>query len=298
MKNKLLVLAAWMAFACVMVIACEKKKDVTPPAYAEFTTSVASANVYYVTNDPNSQIKIPVGITTVSNVDRTVQIKDSSRGAVNGTQYTLPSSITIPAGKTVDTLVLKGLFAGYAGGRVDTLYIKIVNGADVPANSYNVTYTVILQAYCDVVGNDLIGDYTKTVDYDRNNSPSAQGAYKAVISNWTSTGPYSADIKITNLGWTSDVGFGDTDPVNYSTPGFLPGDPVLAGLTAHLDWTKPSKFTVTVPSQPYLLDSYGNGPSTISGTGSFSSCSQTFTIKLNVVDASAAYYPFTAVLKR
>jgi hypothetical protein len=285
-----------MVFAFIVMVACDKKKGiVTPPAYSEFATTIPTGNLYFIKNDPNSQIKIPIGITTVSNVDRKIEIKDSSRIAVNGTQYTLSSTtITIPAGKTVDSLVLKGIYAGYPPGRKDTLYLKIVGG-DVPANAYNATYSVIMQGYCDVIESELVGDYTKTID-TYGTGQSKFGPYTASISDWTSTGPTSATVKIHNLGATSDYGFGD-DP--NSTIGFLPADPAALGLTAQLNWSNAAKFTITIPKQTYVLDSYGNGPSTVSATGTWSSCGQSFTITFQVDDAAPDdYVPITTILKR
>jgi hypothetical protein len=290
MRNKLLSIIACVIVAFVTIIACEKKKDVfINSAYSEFATPLVSNVKFFVKNDPNSQIRIPLGITTVATTDRKIIIKDSSRTAVNGTQYTLSTTtITIPAGKTVDSVTLNGIYAGYPVGRVDTVYLKIVGG-DVPLNAYNTTYSVILQGYCDVIKDDLVGNYTKTID-TYGSGQSAQGAYTATISDWVSTGPTSATIKIKNLGATSDYGFGDVDP---HAPGFLPDDPAAIGLNATLDWSNPSSFKVTVPKQTYVLDSYGNGPSTVTATGTFSSCAQTFTITFTVTDPSTTYVPIT-----
>lgn len=295
MRNKLLSIIAGLVVIFVTIIACDKKKDILKaPAYSEFATPIASAK-YFIKNEPGSQLKIPVGITNISNVDRKIIIKDSSNNAVSGTQYTIESTtINIPAGKASDSIILKGIYAGYPVGRVDTLYLKIVGG-DVPANAYNTTYTVTLQGYCDVVPADLSGDFAHTGDYI-GTSPSPKNPYTATISDWTSTGPNSATVKIQNLGSTPDYGFGDLPSGN----GFLPDDPVALGLTASLDWSNPSNFSVTIAKQPYVLDSYGNGPSTVTGTGSFNSCAGTFTITFTVADASApnGYTSVTTQFKR
>ncbi len=293
MRNKLLVIIACLVATIVTIVACDKNKAILkPPAYSEFATPLVSNNLYFVKNDPNSQIKIPIGITNVSNVDRKIVIKDSSYAAVAGTQYTVaPTTITIPAGKASDSIVLKGIYAGYPIGRIDTIFLKITGG-DVPANAYNTTYSVIMQRYCEVVAADLIGNYAHT-----NDGSSPQGPYTASISDWDSTGPTSATIKIHDLGATADVGYGDLDPSGNSA-GFLPTNPAHLGLTAMLNWHNPANFTVTIPSQTYVLNSYGHGPSTISGSGTFSSCKQTFTIKYTVTDASGTYAAITTVLRK
>ena len=285
MQNRYLSIIAAAFFVLVSSISCQKKMSTPiPPAFSEFATPLLSVS-YYIKNDPGTEFKIPIGITNVSNVARKVIIKDSSRTAVAGVQYTIDSlTLTIPAGQAVDSLVLRGIYSAYPIGRTDTLYLKIVGG-DVPENAYATTYMVVMAGYCDVVQNDLVGDYTNTADF-YGSTASSQNPYTATIANWTSTGATSATITITNLGLTSDVGFGPFDPA----------DPAATGITASLDWSNPSNFTISVPKQNYVNDLYGGGLAKISGSGSFSSCAETFTLSL-VVDQYPTY-TFVTKLKR
>jgi hypothetical protein len=282
MRNKLLSIIACVIVALVTIIACDKKKDiVSHPAYSEFATPLVSNVKYFVRDLPDDQIKIPLGITTVSNVDRKIVIKDSSTTAVNGTQYTLSTTtITIPAGKTVDSLVLKGIYTGYPIDRIDTLYLKIVGG-DVPSNAYNITYSVILQRYCNVIKEDLSGDFANAFDDE------TSGPYTATISDWTETGPTTATIKIKNLGMSHD----------WFDGAVAPDDPAVTGLTAKLDWTNPSNFTITIPSQPFGADVAGYGPGVVSGSGGFSSCKDFYEINWKVAVA-AGTFSLSSVLKR
>ena len=123
---------ALLILAFVIGIAGCKKEDtlVIPPVEASFTNQ--SSGNYFVRDDPNSQFKVPVGITTVSTSDTKVDITVSSpTGAAEGMQYTIPSStVTIPAGKVIDSFVVKGLFNGYPAGRRDTLILSISNAKD------------------------------------------------------------------------------------------------------------------------------------------------------------------------
>ncbi|MDB5210911.1 MAG: hypothetical protein JWQ30_1738 [Sediminibacterium sp.] len=255
---------------------------IVPPTQANFTN--ATGGTYYVKNDPNSTFKIPVGITSVSSASRNVTIGvTTSTGAAAGTQYTLPSTtVTIPAGKVVDSLSVKGLFGGYSGTRVDTLTFSITGG-DVPVSDYNSTYKLVLRRYCDVISTSLSGNYANSRDYDLTiaGTPSAT-KYTATITNWTDLTATTASIKIQNLGNTPDIGFAP----------FAATDAAKTGLTATVDWTNPANFTVTIPSQPYVNSLYTYGASTISGTGTFSSCDQTFTLTY-VVRVSVG--SFTAV---
>lgn len=292
MNNKFSIIAIatmWLAF---ITTACNKKDDVlhdikTTSAYSEFATPnlTVTTNSYFIKNDPNSTFKIPVGITNISNVDRKIVFKDSSRTAVAGIQYNFVNTITIPAGKAADSIIVQGLYTGYPVGRKDTLYVKIVGG-DVPVNAYNNVYAVTLQGYCDVVSNNLTGSYTKSVDYY--NSSASATKYTAQIVNWVSTGTTSATVNIINLGATPDNGWGP----------FSATDPVTSpGIKVNLDWSNPANFTVTVPSQNFFND--GSGMSTISGSGSFSACANTFTIKFTTVYAGdKKSYVTTSILNR
>jgi len=288
MRNKLLSIIACIIVAIVTIVACDKKKDiVNRPGYAEFATPLVSNIKYFIKDDPNSQFKIPIGITSVSNIDRKIIIKDSSRTAVNGVQYTIESTtINIPAGKAADSIILKGIYAAYPVGRIDTIFLKIVGG-DVPANAYNTTYSIILQGYCDVIPANLVGDFTNSGDV-YSGGASGENPYTVSVTDWTSTGPASATVKIHNLAATSDVGFGP----------FQPSDPAATGLTATLNWSNPSNFTVTIAKQPFVSALYTYGASTIQGSGSFSSCAQSFKITTTVSVSAGSFSPVTTTLMK
>ena len=163
-----------ITFAAVVVLgaySCKKNnyvvdQDIVAPDFVKFNVRATAdtAAVYYVRNT-NEPFKIPIGVTNVSSVDRTVQLSYTSNTAVAGQQYNAPTSITIPAGQTLDTLEITGLFSGYSSStRIDTLFIKITGG-DIPVNSYWKGYRLIMRKYCDVDFNSFAGDYDNTLEY-------------------------------------------------------------------------------------------------------------------------------------
>jgi hypothetical protein len=261
-----LVLAATMLFS---IVACKKQGalDVTPPSYAEFPTN-DTIKTYYVLSTGNS-IKIPVGTTTVSNVDRKVNITVTSR-AQAGVQYqALPTSITIPAGKAVDSLELKGIFAGLGNGRRDTLTFTITGG-DVPANAYRYTYIVYMTRYCtpDLVA--LAGNYNNTNEYSSSGAFS-YGPYTTQLINLTSTGATTATGQLVNL---------------Y--------DDSWNNITANFNWTTFPNLIVTIPLQA-TGRSYAGGPggptsvrtSTATGAVStFSACDRSLTLDIDLVNGT------------
>jgi hypothetical protein len=264
---------------------CKKDNTINTPVLSEFATPTAIGK-YFVKDDPNSVLKIPVGITTVSNKPRTVTFSVSSpTGAVEGQQYNLgTTSIVIPAGTAQDSISLKGIFAGYPTGRTDTL-IFTITGGDVSTFKGFTTYTVVMQKYCEVNLNDFIGDYANSVD---NQDPNSYGPYTATINSFVSTGPTSATIYVTNF---AAAGFGPWDPSDAAAN---------PGIAVKLDWTDPSNFTTIIPTQSLDNNLFGYGPGTVSGVGSgtFSSCKNTITLSYEVKVGPGSFGDFITVLQR
>lgn len=265
-------------------VACKKnnmvvdKDPIIPPEAARFIVSPPSSNNYYSyfiqqNPAPGSQYVLPIGVTTVSNSERKIKLTYTSLRAVAGVQYTAPTEITIPAGQTTANLNFQGLFAGYAGGRKDTVKIKITSADGfVKPNAYRDSVMLIVQQYCPVVLNDLAGNYTKTYENG------TYGPYTTSLTNLTSTGATTATATLTNIydsGITGTIG---------------------------LDWTVPGGFKVTVASQstgftsgglPLMLRSNPNNT-----TSTFNSCNQTFTIYMQLYTSAAIFDTWTMTMAR
>ena len=253
-----LILIAVLSFT---FYSCQKDNKITaPPAAAEFASSTLLGK-YFIKDDPSSVFKIPVGITNVSNTERTVSFSVTSpTGATQGQQYTLESnSIVIPAGVSVDSISLKGIFSGYASGRIDTLVFTITGGDAGVFKGYE-TYKVILQKYCDVDLNSFVGVYESSFD------DGSYGPYSIEVVSATATGSTSGYLMINNL-W--DVG--GESPIRVD-----------------LEWSNPANFTTSIPKgqKLYIDDTYGQAFVKPNGTGTFSSCDNTFTLKYQVYVAA------------
>jgi len=288
---KKIISIALIAALFVCVYSCKKnnvsvdKDPLQAPENAEFLFKPLVQSYYIKSN--NQAFAIPVGITNVSSTDRTINFTYSTNtGAVSGTQYTAPASLTIKAGTALDSLRISGIFAGYSGSRKDTLKIKISGGVTPFTGKDSIK--LFMTQYCDVIGANIIGDYTKSTDLYNGNA-SSKPNYTANISNFTLTSATTATIVIKNLGATSDNGWGPFGPTDPS---------VNPGLTATLDWTSPANFKVAIPLQNYFND--GSGMSTIVATvGTFSSCDQTFSITCQVKYAgNGSTYTHTSIFKR
>lgn len=265
-----------LAFLGAGLSSCEKDNKITPPSpMAEFTQS-AVLGKYFITNTPTSQFKIPVGITNVSGSPRTVTFSVTSpTGAAAGTQYTLTggNSIVIPAGTAVDSITLKGLFAGYPGTRKDTLTFKITGGDGVGVFTGSDVYKVLMQKYCDVASANLIGSYTKTYENG------TYGPYTSTVTTWvTGATGTTATAKVTNI---------------YDNN-------ITGNIT--LNWTDPAAFFVTVPSGQATGFAVGGLPLLLRGTpgktSTFSSCDNTFTLYLDLYTTAGLYDTWTMTMAR
>lgn len=252
----------------ISLTSCKKNNfavDVDPKTFttaAQFLPSDGVLRVNYYVRNVNAPYKIPVALTDVAAVDRTIQVTYSSRTAVAGVQYTGPSSITIPAGKVIDTLNFQGIFAGLPAGRVDTVKVKFTG---VNTVSRKDSFELIIRRYCDVILTNLAGNYPNTNEYTSAGAFS-YGPYTTAVKNIVQTSSTTATAQLENL---YDWGWND--------------------INCTLDWTNPAAFSVTIPLQV----TGGGTPtssvrtSTASGTVStFSSCNTTFTLDVDLVNTS------------
>src|SRR5215213_5682163 len=267
--------------AVVLVAACKKETEVvTPPAEAHFTNESVGN---YSISAPNVTYKIPVGTTTVSDQARTIKVTITSpTGAQAGTHYTAPATVTIPAGKAIDSLEIKGVYTQYLTGRKDTLIITLQD-ADLKASSYNSTFILLVRGACretDIVLAELLGDYTKTnEDWGGN----LWGPYKTTITAVNQLTPTTATITVANIfdnGWSPLVFTLDwTDPVNRK----ITLVQQVAGGNAG------DSFGPAYDGMPYAVRSI---PASLGGAvGTFSYCNQTLVLKMLVGISGVGFAP-------
>ncbi len=207
MKNKFLpIIGAAMLF---LGASCKKQEITIPPPFAGFPNE--DILYYYVQNNPNSQLKVPVGASDISNVDRSITFTVSSpTGATEGVQYSLPGkTLTIPAGEAIDSFIVKGVYDQIPLGRVDTLVFTITGG-DLPPSTYANQTKVVMQRYCDVVLSDFTGLYANTKD-------GAYGPYPTAVMSVAPVDATSGKIVVRNV---YDYGFDDLEfTLNWVDPG-------------------------------------------------------------------------------
>lgn len=288
-KNLFNTFLAGLGFTILLLASCKKNNEVVDqaplsvPAYAKFNTLLPGDTLasYYI-NSSNNTFKLPIGVTNVSDKDRTINISYTSNTAVQGVQYTAPTSIVIKAGQALDSLTISGLFSGYPSStRIDTLIIRITGGDGIAPINYagprKDTYRLVMRKYCDVVLNSFLGVYANTTETFGTGSP--YGPYTATISSVTPLTATTASIVIQNI-W--DNGWGP--------------------LTFLLNWTNPAAFSATVVAQTAIP---GSNAGDLSGTyagltvavrplagqvGTFSSCEGTLTLRMQLGVTNVGYF--------
>lgn len=286
----------WLLMTALVIFAlnaCKKETTVvTPPVVAHFLNQTQGS--YFITG-PSVTYKVPIGLTTVSDRPRTINVEITSpTGAQQGTQYNVSTkSITIPAGKVVDTITINGVFAQYQAGRRDTLVLRIQNG-DVAASQYNNTFRLFMRGPCfqGEVATDLqalLGNYNNTTETLGTGAP--YGPYRTVVKSATLTSPTTANIVIGNI---------------------YDDNPDWNDLTFTLDWTDINDRKITLQTQ----NAGGNAGNTFGASfagqphgvrpvpasaggqvGTFDFCNQVLTLRMQIgifgVGYSSSLYTVT-----
>lgn len=255
----------------LLITGCKKQGIATPNQ--EVASFAKSSDSYFITNSPGSEYKIPVGLTAFPNADRKITFTVTSpSGAVAGQQYNLGSTtVTIPAGKTVDSISVKGLFSGYPTGRKDTLIFKITGG-DVKAMSGSDQFTLYVQKYCPVDLNQFTGTYNIQDYYG--GAPDGP-PYTVNITPGTASGT-AGYILISGL-------WGATSP----------------NVRVNLDWSNPANFITSIPTAPwYVHSTYGQITIRPNSTGAFSSCDNSFTIGYEATVSAGSFGKYISVITK
>ncbi len=274
--NKILSYAFFGALAIITLSSCEKNnlvigKDITPPAFVKLGTwTAADSTGLYVVRSNNAPYKIPIGITNVSNQDRTINFTYSSPTAVEGVNYTAPKSLVIKAGEALDTLEVTGLFAGFNNDVTKVLNLKVtISGGDVPVSPKKFNYDLTMKMYWDADVNAYSGTYI-IQDYD-GGEPDG-GPYEVELTPVSGNGPQTI-VNIKGL-WGSDV------PVKVV-----------------LDWDDRTKGSTTIPKAPfYIDDDYGRITINPNGKGKFVVADNKMTIGYENTVSAGSFGKYTSEL--
>ncbi len=282
-KNIVPALAVLLAFG---LVGCEKYEIAEPATQMHFANS--SAATYFVLQ-ANSSFDVPIGVTTVADVDRTITVNISSpTGAQAGREYTVTNNpVVIKAGEALGTVKINGNLSRYTSGRKDSL-IMTLSSPDLAQSDYNSTFRLFMRGPCfedETKINEMVGTYANTNE----NFGGPYGPYTTTISATTSTGPTSGTVTVTNI---FDFGW---NPIVFK-----------------LDWSDPANTKVTLDRQTGIADA-----STVFGaaqagrtimvetypgrTGTFSYCNKTLRLEIRVGITELGAFtttPYTVTMAR
>lgn len=214
--NKILGLAVILITISVFN-SCKKHTNaeniVIPPSQVHFMYKKSKR---CFVNSANDSFRIRIGLTDVSNVNRTVTLSASSPTAKEGVDYMLTKkTFTIKPGQAIDQFYIKPLnVAAYLAGRRDSITISVVQPG-VAASTINGSITVQLREPC-VDANFVAGDFDFLLGpYEETQDDGAGAFYKTEFKSYTLTSPTTATIVINNL-WDA---YGDVEfDVDWSSP--------------------------------------------------------------------------------
>lgn len=216
--NKILSFSLIGAAALISMASCKKNnivvgKTLTAPEFVKIGTWKAADTVgTYAVKTTNEPFKIPIGVTNVSNKDRTVNFTYSSTTAVQGVDYTAPASIVIKAGEALDSLPITGKYSSFGGSVTKSFVVKVaISGGDIALNPTKTHYNLTMKMFFAPDPNTFSGVYT-CQDYE-SGAPDG-GPYDVVVTPSTASGPVTSvniagiwgvdapQIKVT-MNWTT-----------------------------------------------------------------------------------------------
>lgn len=177
--------------------------------YVKFAQSVIDLPVVF---DSSAEIMLPVQVTTLSSSDRTVSvsvINTTADDAATSAQFSVGSTVTIPANSYEGMLSFTGIDAGIEIGETKTVTLQIDSIEGSGEANIETTPTVIsMFQVCPVEDDFFIGDYELTT--------TANGIFGTVIfpqgTVTISQGASSADARVFTAQVYPDLGtFGDID---------------------------------------------------------------------------------------
>lgn len=194
--NKYLSYVLFGAVALIALASCKKNnlvvgKTLDVPSFVKIGTWLtADTSGTYAVKPTNEPFKIPIGVTNVSNKDRTVTFTYSSATAVEGVDFTAPASIVLKAGQSLDSLPITGKYSSFGGSVTKSHVVKVtISGGDIAVNSNKFNYNLTMKMYFAPDPATFSGTY---ICQDYESGVPDGGPYLVQVNPSTASGPVTS----------------------------------------------------------------------------------------------------------
>jgi len=157
MKN--LYILALIIFASLTTVSCEEDPqtlDVNDPSNSVIGFVTTSANLSVLEGTGSGTVDAEVGVSTVSNVDRSFNVTvNTAASTATADTYSVPSTVTIPAGSYIGTLTITGNETPNLTPTAASLVVEITSEDAFVTDAL----TVSLFRVCPIPSTYLVGDY-------------------------------------------------------------------------------------------------------------------------------------------
>ncbi|RZJ76345.1 MAG: hypothetical protein EOO45_02570 [Flavobacterium sp.] len=218
MKNIFYKLGVAVLFVTTLV-SCDEDRVVlnTDKELYQFASRTSDLPISEVSNSGIVQL----GATNRSNVDRTIPITVDATSTATGAQYTIPTSVTIPAGEFVGDIEITGNFDELPEGEDYTIVITIDDTAYPVIDGKNF-HVVTLFKYCGTESLAGLHSYVST-DFIKGGTGPVPGTASGTMA-WTepSTGMFTfPDLSYGHYGvvWNDSAAANGTVGVQWTCNG-------------------------------------------------------------------------------
>lgn len=182
-----------MLVSTMFFTSCEDHENIMfdPETGQTLIKFVGDKGVIPVNSTGVSSSDVSIEVTTVSDVDRTVNVVVDASSTATADQY-MVTEFVIPAGEYTATGTVTGVYSTLPATGAVQLVLKIDGISSGVSVSENDLFTFTLERFCPLVLSEFYGTYTQLGGFDG-------GAPGARVDATVSAGPVAGTLLISNL---------------------------------------------------------------------------------------------------
>ena len=262
MRNNIIVFSYFMVLI-LLFSGCTEDEQFSPPNYVTFESNEIAASV---NEGSSSTVEVTLYTANVTGTERTFLINVDESSTLDPAAYTLPESVTVPAGTNEATFTVDVSDTNLSNTG-DTLVLSLGDERDLSTGD---PLTIDISRVCPIDLQDYVGSFTGT------------GSWSEIFGYTTEVETFlneEGDLMINGLvfQWFQDW-WGET---------IVRNEPVMMEVDLETG-------VITIPEQFYIESTYGGDPQplySIKGTGRINSCEGEMVIRPVLVQDGAEIDP-------